>query len=191
MFREPLAISLAEAAEISAKCWSEWQDLNLRIASHRLRSASIAARRRDRSALASHEKCPCFQFARLLRSRPSGVRGPVLLPPCTLHRPFGMAAPRQGLPVRLDRAPQRRAAFALTRASRRARTRSIGSCSRTRGSNVRQCRYSITSSARANTEGGMSMPSALAVLRLTTSSYFVGAWTGRSAGFSPLRMRLI
>src|SRR5215468_8899108 len=33
-----------------------------------------------------------------------------------------MAAPRQGLPVRLDRAPQRGAAFALTRASRRART---------------------------------------------------------------------
>jgi bifunctional non-homologous end joining protein LigD len=37
-----------------------------------------------------------------------------------------MAAPRQDLPVRLDRAPQRGAAFAITRASRRARTRSIG-----------------------------------------------------------------
>jgi hypothetical protein len=48
---------------------------------HRSRSTSIAARRRDRSALASREKCPCFQFARLLRSRPAGVRGPVLLPP--------------------------------------------------------------------------------------------------------------
>jgi hypothetical protein len=35
-----------------------------------------------------------------------------------------MAVPRQGLPVRLDRAPQRGAAFALTRASRRARMRS-------------------------------------------------------------------
>src|SRR5262249_21411129 len=45
-----------------------------------------------------------------------------------------MAAARQGLPVRLDRAPQRGAAFALTRASRRARTRSIGSRSRTTGS---------------------------------------------------------
>ena len=30
---------------------------------------------------------------------------------------------------------------------------------------------------------------AFAVLRLITSSYFVGACTGRSAGFSPLRMR--
>src|SRR5215831_11525181 len=38
-----------------------------------------------------------------------------------------MAAARQGLPVRLDRAPQRGAAFAIIRASRRVRTRSIGS----------------------------------------------------------------
>src|SRR5262245_19059825 len=47
-----------------------------------------------------------------------------------------MAAARQGLPVRLDRAPQRGAAFAITRASRRARTRSIGSRSRARGSSL-------------------------------------------------------
>src|SRR5262249_39857005 len=45
------------------------------------------------------------------------------------------------------------------------------------------------SSARASTVGGISRPSALAVLRLISSSYLVGAWTGRSAGFSPLRMR--
>src|SRR4029453_12777936 len=49
--------------------------------------------------------------------------------------------------------------------------------------------YSITSSARAITDAGRSRPSALAVLRLITSSYLVGACTGRSAGFSPLRMR--
>jgi hypothetical protein len=49
---------------------------------------------------------------------------------------FGMAAARQGLPVRLDRAPQRGAAFAITRASRRARTRSIGSRSRARASSL-------------------------------------------------------
>jgi hypothetical protein len=35
--------------------------------------------------------------------------------------------------------------------------------------------YSITSSARARSVGGTSMPSALAVLRLMTSSYFVVA----------------
>ena len=49
--------------------------------------------------------------------------------------------------------------------------------------------YSITSSARASTDGGMVRPIALAVFRLITNSYLVGACTGRSAGFSPLRMR--
>src|SRR6516165_9594094 len=44
-------------------------------------------------------------------------------------------------------------------------------------------RHSITSSARASTVVGTSRPSALAVLRLITSSYLVGACTGRSAGF--------
>src|SRR5262245_6211543 len=49
--------------------------------------------------------------------------------------------------------------------------------------------HSITSSARASSVSGTVRPSALAVLRLITSSYLVGACTGRSAGFSPLRMR--
>src|SRR5262245_46094925 len=51
------------------------------------------------------------------------------------------------------------------------------------------CGHSITSSARTNNVGGTSIPSAFAVLRLITSSYLVGACTGMSAGFSPLRMR--
>jgi len=49
--------------------------------------------------------------------------------------------------------------------------------------------YSITSSARASSDGGTVRPSAFAVLRLITNSYLVGACTGRSAAFSPLRMR--
>src|SRR5262249_57931583 len=49
--------------------------------------------------------------------------------------------------------------------------------------------HSNTSSARASRVGGTSRPSALAVLRLMPSSYLVGACTGRSAGFSPFRMR--
>jgi hypothetical protein len=49
--------------------------------------------------------------------------------------------------------------------------------------------HSITSSALASTVVGISRPSALAVLRLTISSNLVGAYTGKSAGFSPLRMR--
>jgi hypothetical protein len=49
--------------------------------------------------------------------------------------------------------------------------------------------YSITSSARASSIAGTSMPSALAVLRLITSSNLTGTWTGSSFGFVPLRMR--
>ena len=45
--------------------------------------------------------------------------------------------------------------------------------------------HSITSSARASTDGGIVRPSAFAVLRLITSWYLVAACTGRSAGFSP------
>src|SRR5262249_4427663 len=37
--------------------------------------------------------------------------------------------------------------------------------------------HSITSSARASSVDASSIPSAFAVLRLITSSYFVGAWT--------------
>src|SRR5262249_8549582 len=42
--------------------------------------------------------------------------------------------------------------------------------------------HSMTSSARAKIAGGTVRPSALAVLRLTTSSKLVDCWTGRSAG---------
>src|SRR5215472_1759902 len=47
---------------------------------------------------------------------------------------------------------------------------------------------SITSSARVRIPGGTVMPIALAVLRLTRSSNFVGCSTGRSVGFAPLRI---
>src|SRR4029450_13811342 len=46
-----------------------------------------------------------------------------------------------------------------------------------------------TSSARARTVADTSRRSVLAVLRLSTVSYLVGVCTGRSAGFSPLRIR--
>ena len=49
--------------------------------------------------------------------------------------------------------------------------------------------YSIISSARCWRDTGTSRPSVFAVLRLITSSYFVGACTGISLAFSPLRMR--
>ena len=50
-------------------------------------------------------------------------------------------------------------------------------------------RYWITSSAVANSVSGMVMPSALAVLRLITSSNLVGCSTGKSPGGSPFRIR--
>ena len=49
--------------------------------------------------------------------------------------------------------------------------------------------HSITSSARATSVGETVRPSALAVLRLMNSSTFVACATGRSVGFSPLRIR--
>src|SRR5262249_9079751 len=51
--------------------------------------------------------------------------------------------------------------------------------------------YSITSSASVSSLRGMSSLSALAVLRLMTNSNLVGCITGRSAGFSPLRIRTV
>src|SRR5262249_36464007 len=49
--------------------------------------------------------------------------------------------------------------------------------------------HSITSSARRRKDSGIFSPIALAVVRFMTNSNLVGCKTGRSAGFSPLRMR--
>src|SRR5262245_18206533 len=50
-------------------------------------------------------------------------------------------------------------------------------------------RHSITSSAMASSPGGKLRPNTLAVLRLITNSNLVDCITGRSPGFSPLRIR--
>src|SRR5262249_25456939 len=49
--------------------------------------------------------------------------------------------------------------------------------------------HSITSSARPSNGRGIVRPSAFAIFRLTAISIFVACSTGRSAAFSPLRMR--
>src|SRR5262249_60523682 len=49
--------------------------------------------------------------------------------------------------------------------------------------------HSITSSAATCSVGGTVRPSALAVLRFITNSNLVGCKTGKSVGFSPLRIR--
>jgi hypothetical protein len=50
-------------------------------------------------------------------------------------------------------------------------------------------RYSITSSARSKNNSEIVSPSAFAVLRLMTSSNFVGCRIGKAAGLAPLRIR--
>ena len=47
----------------------------------------------------------------------------------------------------------------------------------------------ITSSARPSRESGTVMPSAFAVFKLTTNWILIACYTGRSAGFSPFKMR--
>jgi hypothetical protein len=54
----------------------------------------------SRSALACFEYRPCFVTAHRMRSIPSGVFTPVLRPPWSLHRAFGIAGHRQGAPLR-------------------------------------------------------------------------------------------
>jgi hypothetical protein len=49
--------------------------------------------------------------------------------------------------------------------------------------------YSITPSARPSRESCTVMPSAFAVFKLTTNWILVACYTGRSAGFSPFKMR--
>jgi hypothetical protein len=72
-------------------------------------------------------------------------------------------------------------------------SRCMGSCRLCAITGLMQCSkmhlYSITSSASASSFAGISRPSVFAVLKLITSSNLVGCTTGRSAGFSPLRMR--
>ena len=52
----------------------------------------------------------------------------------------------------------------------------------------RPATHSITSSVRARIVCGIVRPSVFAVLRLTTSSNRLGFWTGKSTGFTPLRI---
>src|SRR5262245_37430995 len=47
--------------------------------------------------------------------------------------------------------------------------------------------HSITSSARASSDGGISRPIAFATIRLTTRSNLAARSTGRSAGFAPAK----
>jgi len=71
-------------------------------------------------------------------------------------------------------------------ASTRARCRRPHAARQQVGAVIRP--YSITSSTRASSVGGTVRPRALAAFRLMTNSNLVGCWTGKSAGWAPLRI---
>ena len=79
-------------------------------------------------------------------------------------------------------------AIDLARTLGRGNLRAREGAERKRGDEGAPVHYSITSSARASTEGGIVRPRAFAVLRLITNSNFVGCSMGRSAGLAPLRI---
>ena len=76
----------------------------------RLLASCNSRRKNRRSAWAAAEHKPCFQRARRERSKPSGVRGPVLAPPCIRQRPLRIAGARHFSPCRVL-APHRGAVF--------------------------------------------------------------------------------
>jgi hypothetical protein len=98
------------------------------------------------------------------------------------------AAQGQGLPWSI-----RSGSFASTRAAthgskgpkgKNGRRREVPIPAASMCSKVRVQNYSITLSVRASSEAGSVRPSAVAVLRLITSSNSVGCCTGRLAGFA-------
>jgi hypothetical protein len=101
--------------------------------------------------------------------------------PCRAPRPSarGSRAASTGCsPVRPDARTMRRRSFRVRACSARHGT--------DRGSGTRCHRLSRNGGTAWRAVGAV-RPCAFAVLRLITSSYFVGACTGRSAGFSPTR----
>jgi hypothetical protein len=72
---------------------------------------AMSAMPRKKSLVAALQR-PWMVRAAAIRARPSGVRGPVLAPPCMRQRPFRIAGLLQGQPRRVL-APQRGAALGL------------------------------------------------------------------------------
>jgi hypothetical protein len=100
---------------------------------------------------------------------------------CTLHFQYGSSAPFRACVRHVRCCSDCYQIAALRQTSKRAIKRLMHR-------SKKPC-HSITSSAMASNLSGTVRPSALAVLRLITSSNLVGCCTGRSAGLSPLKMR--
>jgi hypothetical protein len=151
---------------------------------------------RPRTATDSHSIGNCIQTvqatcASLQRCRENRNN---CAEPGTVQSLFdGAILPSRGCPgVELDRARQAAdsAMSAMPRKRRLAvKTAPVGMGHKETHALQQRALYSIISSAVASSVDGMATPRALAVFKLITSSNLVGACTGSSAGFSPLRMR--
>lgn len=101
--------------QIGGSCSALSRSLTIRCRS----AVSLRATPRWRALVrAVASRPPCFQDEILHRASPSAVRAPVLPPPCILHRPLSIAAPRQLRPVRLHVALHRKLALARSRSIR-------------------------------------------------------------------------
>lgn len=115
------------AVDVGAECEG------VQTASSSARSALQRRRFSARSCRTSREYTPCLHRARWLRPKPSGVRGPVLFPPCRRQRRrLRIAGQRQPVPRRVL-APHRGAVEGSPRGfpfRRGPRSRSMGSIRR-------------------------------------------------------------
>jgi len=104
-------------------------DVHMRRAYHTAaivpRAARFSMAISRRSSSISALRPPCIVRASRIRSIPAAV-GPVLLPPCIRQRPFGMAACRHELPLRVF-ALQRGQDCANGSVMRQSGTRRLGS----------------------------------------------------------------
>ena len=103
--------------------------------------------------------------------------------------PAGLARKRRCGPVPPDRLAARCISTPMRRIALLLRARASGIAAAPPSSAMNARRFIRSPRRRGRHVGGTVRPSAFAVLRLTASSYLVGACTGRSAGFSPFRMR--
>ena len=135
----------------------------------RTNSAAISAKRSER---------PSAQRTSIATVRPSIQ--PSSRSRCTKAATHGLAA--EGVP---DQKPDGRQLCRLLRARRERPRRRRAAEQRDELAAV----HSITSSARASSDGGTVEAEMLAVWWLMTNSNFVDCTTGRSAALTPLRMR--
>ena len=163
---------------------------------NRLRQSLVANCSRSPKSFGSSNFTACPQLATFLAqataeyrssAREAAIRGDGRMPHCLVGA-SATGTPQICIQRAVDKAARRHGYLSMSALPPKGHVRCTSACPLSANSGHFQT-YSINSSAVASSVGGIVTPSALAVLRLITSLYLVGACTGRSAGFSPLRMR--